>query len=106
MKIETDGLQIGDVAGTKFRLVPLVVRGPERRKVTRAMSAGSEVKVTLVGEMNADGQISLTKAAMLPPTSGTPEDGTTLLLDGRPVLTINANRIKRIERRSGLERRR
>ena len=105
MKIETDGLSLGDVAGIKYRLVPLVVRWTQRRRVTKETSVGSPVTVTLAGEVTADGNIMLAKGAMLPPTNAAPEDGKTILLDGRTILTIPATRVKRVERRVGAERR-
>jgi len=109
-QIETDGLQIADVGGTKYRLAPLVVRGPERRAKAEEFSVGAPVEVILTGVLTDGGRggdgerrignVSLDVISTLPGVVR-PQ----LEVNGRAVMSIAPQSMSRIERRSGADRR-
>ena len=102
MNIETDGLEIGEVKGVLYRLVPLVKRGAERRQESKEFSSVGPVRVTFLGVMQDDGQIKVLKADTFPSKDG---DGKSVELDGQALMTVSTDLVERIERRGGEDRR-
>lgn len=93
--VDVDDYPIKTVDGVPVRLVPLAVRGPQRRAKVEALSDGP-VTVTLTGTYSK-GAVSLD-----PPERG---DTIPLFRGEKAVLAVAVGSVARVERRGGMERR-
>lgn len=100
-KINPDDLEVRLVDGVQMRVLPLVVRGLDRR----AVSSWEPVRLPLQGKYDAAARVII----VTPPVQGA--DGVQVIVrypDSRgdvPLFKVGPGRPQRLDRRSGIERR-
>lgn len=102
---KADDGKVVTVDGVLGRLIPLVVRGRERRKES-GFADGELVEITIAGSYHSEDGVSL---VIQGPRRGLQDDGPALvpvMANKKTMLSIERSQIARkVERRSGQDRR-
>ena len=102
--VDADTLQIKTVEGAQMRVVPLVVRGPQRRQADIPLSDGLPIKLTFTGTYDTERGVLLDT-----PHPNRDKDRVTVYMQNGdksiPFVTVDQDRVKQVDRRSGIERR-